>query len=58
MLSPGLYFLGLQKLGNRPGKFLDKWLLTGRGRATSSLGTLLGIHTRLYDESASGSPSL
>lgn len=48
-LSPVLYFLGLQKLRNWPGEFLDKWFLTGRGRATYSLGTLLGIHTRLYD---------
>ena len=49
-LSPGLYFLGLQKLRNWPRKFLDKWLLTGRARPTSSLGTLTGIHTRLYYE--------
>lgn len=28
--------------------------VTGGARATSSLGSLLGIHTRLYDESASG----
>lgn len=32
VLSPRLYFLGPQKLRNWPGKFLDKWLLTGRGQ--------------------------
>lgn len=40
------------------GKFLDKWLLTGRAGTAPSLGTLSGIHTRLYDESAFGSPSM
>lgn len=51
VLHPGVYFLGLQKLRNWPRKFLDKWFLTGRARAPSWLGTLTGIHTRLYDES-------
>lgn len=50
-LGPGLYFLGLQKLRDWPRKFLDKWLLTGRGQGGVSLGTLLGIRTRLCDES-------
>lgn len=49
--GPGLYFLGLQKLRDWPRKFLDKWLLTGRGQGGVSLGTLLGIRTRLCDES-------
>lgn len=44
----------LSKLRNWPrkflNKFLDKWLLTGRARPMSSLGTLTGIHTRLYHE--------
>lgn len=43
VLSPGLYFLGPQKLGNWPGKFLDKWLLTGRG-----LGCIIAWHLDWY----------
>lgn len=49
-LGPGLCFPGLRKLRTWPGQLLDKQLLAGRAWAASSLGILLGVHTRPHRE--------
>lgn len=45
VLSPGLYFLGPQKLRSWPRKFLDQWLLTGRGQ-----GCVIACHLEWYSQ--------